>query len=158
MANKLHAFGTKLLVQRAASPPDNWDLIGNVADITGPEETLEMLDATTHDSPNFYSEKLPGVIDGGTLTFECFVNHVTASDAGQIALRTKFTAREIGAFAVISPGGTLNGYAGGVTNAKVRLFSGYVSKMGASYPVRGGAMMSVEITVTSTVTLTLGAA
>jgi hypothetical protein len=156
MANKLHAFGSKLVVQ-TGSGPTVFSLVGNVADITGPEETLEMLDATTHDSPNFYSEKLPGVIDGGTLTFECFVDHVTASDVGQGTLRTKFTTRAIGNFAVISPGGTLIGYAGGVADAKVRSFQGYVSKMGASYPVRGGAMMSCEITVTAAVTFTLGA-
>jgi hypothetical protein len=157
MANKLHAFGSKLVIQTATGP-DTYALVGNTGDITGPEETLEMLDATTHDSPNFYAEKLPGVIDGGTLTVECFVDHITASDVGQIALRTKFTTRVVGGFAVISPGGTLTGYAAGAADSKVRKFNAFVSKMGAAYPVRGGATMTIELTVTSAVTLTLGAA
>jgi len=43
--------------------------IGQVKDISGPALTRGDIDATTHDSTLGYKEFLPGLVDGGVITF-----------------------------------------------------------------------------------------
>lgn len=65
---KLSAFGTWLTYV----DPDSLATtrIYYVADIAGPSVSTDTVDVTTHDSPDFFAEFVPGSADGGEITFD----------------------------------------------------------------------------------------
>ena len=61
--------------------------IEEVRDISGPEFTLDMVDVTSHDSPNGYEEKKPTIKRLGDITFNM---SAVPGAAGQDALVTAY--------------------------------------------------------------------
>jgi predicted secreted protein len=88
--------------------------------ITGPDETFDTIDVTTHSSTGGYREFITGLADGGELT--CTINWHD-DEAAHTALQDALTARELTGFQLLWPGyDTLNladfdGYVTGLTRA-----------------------------------------
>jgi hypothetical protein len=112
--------------------------ISRVRDIKGPEQTADTVDVTNQDSPNFYKEWIPTLIDGGLVTFPM---SFLPTDATQASLLADLQARTLMDFEVVI-GDT----------GQAMFWSGFVKKFGTSYPVANVAMVDVDIQVTGPVT------
>lgn len=115
--------------------------IARVTDITGPGETAENEDVTTHSSPQAYREKIPTILDGGELTFDL----IYLGETGQAALRTAFTSRDVDTVTIEWP----DDFGGGGNE-----FDGFVSTWNWAQPVAGVLRASIGITVSGPVTTT----
>lgn len=118
----------------------NSQAVGRVTDITGPGETAENEDVTSHSSPQAYREKIPTILDGGELTFDV----IYTGETGQGVLRTAFESRSVDNVEIEFPdlfGG------GGVA------FMGFVSAWSWAVPVAGVLRASIGITVSGPVTI-----
>lgn len=147
---KERAFGTKLLMRLVGA--STWDLVIYVKDIDGPSQSKDVIDVTTHDSSGSYIERLPGLLDGGTVSFDLQWGHVDASGSGGYVQAGFAVVNSLYEFAVMSPSGKVNGYASETTNLRCWRFSGILTKMGPSMPVGGSLQMGMEITVSGPVT------
>lgn len=114
--------------------------IAELGDMTGPGETAEFVDVTTHDSPAAYRQKEPTILDGGEYTFTLFYY----SEVGQDALRTAFEGRTV-ADCVLEWPAAQGG--GGVT------FPGFVSAWSWATPLAGVLTADIGITVAGPVVL-----
>jgi len=123
--------------------------VAGIKDITGPGNSREAIDVTTHDSPSYYVEKLPGIKDGGTVSFEVeFLAGQTAAVGPQLdAFQETFETDVIKFWAVMLRQGTVNGFASAVADADCWKFQGFVTKMETSLPVNGSVRQSVEIAI-----------
>ncbi len=135
MAKKA-AYGTILSVQYGQTG-SYIDLI-NLADISGPEEAIETIDVTTHDSPDHYNEFLPGMADGGEVAFEV---QFDASNAAHETLQNAVSARLLHNFYLKLPGWTSTG-TGGYWS-----FVGLFTKFSPSLAVKGSVTASMSVKV-----------
>lgn len=110
--------------------------IEEVRDISGPEFTLDMVDVTSHDSPNGYEEKKPTIKRLGDITFDM---GVVPAATGQQALVAAFTA--------YPP--TEDTYVLTMNSGIVVTFEGCVTQLGPSAAVTDVDMLSVAISVTT---------
>lgn len=131
------SHGTYLQIGDGATPTEVFATIAEVKDISGPEMTLNMEDATSHSSGG-WREEIPTLLEAGDVTFD--VNFV--NDATQADLKDAQTARTRLNFRIVFPLDTP------LTNA----FSGYVTGFGYSAPVEGILTASVTIRVSGPVT------
>lgn len=69
MSKKYAAFGT-LLKRGDGADPENFTVIGGVANISGPGMSLDTIDATAHDSPGGFEEVIASFIRTGEATLE----------------------------------------------------------------------------------------
>ena len=147
------AFGTKVLTRLVGA--STWVNIGLIKDLDGPQKSRDSIDVTTHDSANFYTEKLPGLKDGGPVSFEIeFSTTFTAADPAVVGLDIAFEADALYEFAVKPPTGLVNGYEAAVADKFCHRFTGFVTKIGPTYPVAGSIRQSIEITVSGKPTFT----
>jgi predicted secreted protein len=145
---KQRAFGAKLLLQ-TGSGPTSWLEVAGIKDITGPGNAREAIDVTTHDSQSYYVEKVPGIKDGGTVSFEIeFLAGQTAASGPQLdAIQETFETDIIKYWAVKLRQGTVEGFASAVIDADCWKFQGFITKMETSLPVNGSVRQSVEIAI-----------
>lgn len=124
-------FKTKLMRDDGTG---NFTQIAEVKDIQAPDKMLLMEDATNMDSED-YVERVPvGLHDTSAITFQ--INHIEA-DASQASLEQDLDGAVKRNWRIVHPSG-----------AKRISFSGYVTKMGAAYPVKGIMVRDCEITPT----------
>jgi predicted secreted protein len=74
----------------------NGELVGEGLTIAGPNQSMDAIEASNHDSPDGFREFLAGMRDGGEITFEG--NWIPHSDADQVTMNTDFqagTSREV---------------------------------------------------------------
>ncbi len=89
-----------------------------VQSITGPDETFDVIDVTTHSSSGGYREFITGLADGGEVT--CTINWHD-DEAAHVALQDALTNRELTAFQLFWPGydvlnlADFDGYVTGLT-------------------------------------------
>jgi len=78
-----HAFGTTF----------SWNgvVIGKLTAINGIELSVDTIDATTHQSADYFKEYLPGLIDAGEVSIEGLFDY--ADTTGQQALITDLNSR-----------------------------------------------------------------
>jgi len=82
MTSAVSAFGTQLVW--------NSQDVAEVVNITGPNESRDMIEVSNHDSANGFKEVIAGLADGGEIRIE---GNFKAADAnGQIAMHTDFQA------------------------------------------------------------------
>lgn len=108
-------------------------VIHYVADITGPEVSVEAVDVTTHDSPDRFNESLPGMADGGEVAFDLMFDPDTDGHERILALVAQ---RSLIEFALILPG------ASGQFE-----FTGFFTKAGPTFPVKDALKASASIKV-----------
>ncbi|GGK89136.1 phage tail tube protein [Mangrovihabitans endophyticus] len=64
------AFGTLFKRGDGATPTESFTTIANVTTIGGPERSRNIIDVTSHDSPDQWMEKIGGLKDGGQITVD----------------------------------------------------------------------------------------
>jgi hypothetical protein len=108
--------------------------IEEVRDISGPEFTLDMVDVTSHDSPNGYEEKKPTIKRLGDITFDMAA---VPGATGQDALVSAYTSSSEDTYVLTLLSGI------------VITFEGCVTQLGVSAAVTDVDMLSVGISVTT---------
>ncbi len=98
MAKKA-AYGTRLFI---TDPADTSVFrVHHIGDISGPEVNVEMIDVTSHDSPEFFAEHVAGIADAGEVTFELFFD---PTDGGHERIQEMVAERETTTFSLVLPG------------------------------------------------------
>lgn len=131
------AFGTILSVQYAQS--GSYIDIANLGDTTGPETSVESVDVTTHDSADRFNESLPGMADGGEVSYD--LKFDSASAAHQ-SLYDAVAGRAIHNFYLKLPGWVSTG-GGGYWS-----FAGFFTKFAPGLAVKGSVDASMTVKVT----------
>lgn len=119
----------------------SYTTIAEVRDISLPQRSLELLDATHQESPDGYQEYVPGLKDGGEVSFE--VNWLPDATT-QANLVTDFENRTRRDFKIIESN----------TAASYWTFTAYVSKIAPEAPVQGVARASFTLRISGKPTLT----
>lgn len=133
-------FGTKL----------SWDGtdIAELSSISGPSESGETIDVTSHGSDDTYKEFVAGLRDGGEISFEG--NFISSDTDGQIAMHTDFQAGSKKAFIIKFPSWV-------ETSHEYPQISGYgiITAFSLDFPHDDKISLSGTIKVTGKPTLTL---
>jgi len=118
----------------------NWDGvdIAELTNISGPTETMDTIDVTSHDSPDTYREFVAGLRNGGDISFEG--NFIKGNATGQIAMHTDFQAGEKKAWIIKLPG-----WVAGVPQISG---NGFVTAFSMTYPYEDKISLSGTIKVT----------
>ncbi len=96
--SKKAAYGTRL---RYIDPDSElMERIHYVADISGPELSVETIDASTHDSPDHFNEFLPGAADGGDVSFDLMFD---PDSDGHARILELISQREMIPFNLVAP-------------------------------------------------------
>ncbi len=96
------ANGTLLQIGDGASP-EVFTTVPEVTKLSGPAVKFDLLDVTSHDSPGFFREFIPGLADGDNIAGE--INWVPANVVHK-GLRVDSYARTLRNFKVIFPPGS----------------------------------------------------
>lgn len=136
---KYAAFGTTLKIGGTAGTA-----VVNIESIEGPEQSVEMLDMTAHDSGSSYREMRPSFIDAGevSLTIQWDPNDATHKNAAS-GLRALLAGRTLTTFGITYP----------TTPASADVFTGYVTAFTVSAPFDDKLMADVTITLSGAPTL-----
>lgn len=135
MTSGVAAFGTKL----------NWDTvdIAELTSISGPSETMDPIDLTSHDSADAFREFVAGLHDGGEISIEG--NFIKGDSTGQIAMHTDFQATTVKAWIIKMPGWA---------SAPQIAGNGFITAFSWDFPFDGKISFSATIKVTGKPTLT----
>lgn len=126
-------FGTLFQIGDGAGP-EVFTTIAEVRDISGPAIRQMVEDATHMESPDGYAEKVPTIREAGDVTFQM---HLVAGNATQDLLRADLNAGTKRNFRIVVGGAT-----------KRWAFTGYVTEVGSSHPVKGVMVNDVTISLT----------
>lgn len=132
-------FGT-LLKRGDGTSNETFTTVLEVVNISGPGETLELIDATHMESPNAYREYIPSLLDSGEITFDL---NFLPGNATQTVLRTDLTNRTKRNWKLVFTDSALTTY----------VFAGYVTSHEPGAQIDDKLSCSVTIKVTGPVTL-----
>lgn len=138
---KVNSFGTALQYE----DPNNagtYITVAQAKDISGPERTTSDIEVTTHDSANAYREYLPGLKDGGNISFD--LEFDPADSASQAELQTLMEDRTVLNWRLVFPNSDSSRFD----------FAGFINSFSAEAPVDGSLTASVGIKITGKPTLT----
>lgn len=135
MTSGVSGFGTKL----------DWDgaIIAELTSISGPSESMDTIDLTSHDSANAFREFAAGLHDGGEISIEG--SFIKGDTTGQIAMHTDFQAGSEKLWIIKMPGWA---------SAPEFRGQGIVTAYALSYPFDDKISFSATIKVTGKPTLT----
>lgn len=106
--------------------------------IGGPVMKADMKEASNMGSPNTYKEFIPGLRDGGTITFEG--NYIPKENTNsQIQARQDFESGTLSNWCIALP----------AAGTGIWMFSGYVSDLSPAYPVDDRITITGTLKVTS---------
>lgn len=133
------AAATVTNLSGGAAGTEIFTTIAEITNISGPQNTLELIDATHMESPDAFREYIPSLLDGGEISFD--LNYLPA-DANQLGLRDDLLARTRRNFHIVwtDTGGTTD------------LFSGYVTDFTPSAQIDDKLSASCTIKVTGPIT------
>lgn len=134
-SNAKFGYGTLVKMGDGGSPETFTAIAELRGDISLPGMESDEIEVTTHNNAvnGRAKEKIPGLIDPGTLEFE--VNYI-ATDATHIALRQAMYSQTKKNFQLLSPTGDLT------------TLSGYVLSMPRTYPVGDAINAQIKIMIT----------
>ena len=121
----------------------NAEPLVELTSISGPSETMDPIDLTSHDSADAFKEFVAGLRDGGEISFEG--NFIKGNAAGQIAAHTDFQAGTARAWIIKHPG-----WGGGTPQISG---NGLLTAFSMDYPFDGKISLSGTIKVTGMPTL-----
>ena len=78
MTEAFSGIGTKVYRQ---DPSAGWETFAEIFNMDGPNETLETYDATSFDSTDYYMEVIPGLLDGGEVSWSMNFTHASYAKA-----------------------------------------------------------------------------
>jgi len=134
------AHGTLLQIGDGDTP-EEFATIAEVLDITGPEETLDTIDVTSHDSADHREEHIPSIQRNGNVSFDV---NLTPSAPTHQALRDDLADRVLRNFKIVET----------TTPAKTVSFAGFVVGYVPRRPVAGVRQATITIKVTGAVQVT----
>lgn len=146
MANEYSSFGTILAVGNAETPSEEFTKIAQLRDIDGPGSSLEMIDATHHQSEGNRREYVPGLIDGGEVTFEIVWDPEDATHDFTTGLPYLHNNRLKRNFKLVTP-------VAGVVGYWALAFAAYVTAFKTKEPLSGMLAADMTLKVTGQVTL-----
>src|SRR5262245_12974866 len=134
------AIGTKLQVLSAANPED-FTVIANMGDITGPSTSLAEVETTSHSTAKPHRTFIPALIDDGTISFPCHFNpsDPTHSLYSPFGLENLFQNRTTTKWRLINTD----------MARRTRSFFGFVQSLNETYPVAGIASRAVVVRINS---------
>lgn len=138
MALPTWAYDTILRMKRSGESA--YVTVARVDDLDGPSRTRESIEATHLRSPNQHKEFMPGLMDGGEVTFLVQFDPRDATHDADTGLEKAYYDRENADWQILTPipGTPLNtrwGYQ----------FKGHLTQMGQQYPKNG--LMTQQITI-----------
>lgn len=135
------AYGTLVQVLKSAGPPEVYETIAGIGDITGPTTSIAEAETTSHSTGAPVRSFLPTLIDPGNLSFPCFWNPTdpTQSINSAYGLEYLFWARRVTKFQLVLPD----------PSHRARQFKGYVQNISEAYPTAGIATRNTAIRITS---------
>ncbi len=109
-------------------------VIGNIQNISGPNQSRDSIDISTMDSPAKWKEFIPAMLDAGEITFDVNYDPVSGQTAND--LNTALTADpEVWTIAIKGDASTYGSWA----------CSGFVTGLGFAIPFDGKVTQSVTI-------------
>ena len=114
-----------------------------IKSISGPSETMDPIEVTSHDSPDGFREFIAGLHDGGEISIEG--NLIVGDTDGQVAMHTDFQATTVKAWEIRFPS-----YA----SAPVITGNGYITAFSFDFPFDGPITFSATIKITGKPTYT----
>lgn len=136
---RYNAHGTQLRIGDGGDP-EAFTTVAQVRDITGPGLSTNIITASDHDSMGVVT-KLPGLKDGGQVTFDVNLDSAHATHDETTGLYGAFVARTDKNWEVVFTDGT------------TWAFSGIVQAFSPNAPVDDALTASITIEVTSIPTL-----
>ena len=117
-----------------------WNTVALVelTSITGPGESMDPIDLTSHDSASSFKEFCAGLRDGGEISFEG--NFIKGDAGGQIAAHTDFQNGQVRGWIIKHPD-----WGAGVPQMSG---NGYLTAFSIDYPFDGKITLSGTIKVT----------
>ncbi|HUV56283.1 MAG TPA: phage tail tube protein [Dehalococcoidales bacterium] len=121
----------------------NGEDLAELTSISGPTESMDTIDVTSHGSASGFREFVAGLHDGGEISFEG--NFIKGDSDGQIAMHTDFQTGQVRAWIIKMPGyASAPGVAG----------NGYITAFSINYPFDDKISLSGTIKVTGKPVLT----
>jgi len=102
MSSGLNAFGTVLVW--------NYAKLAELRDISGPSQTADTVELTSHDSANGFKEYVSSVRDGGEITIDA--NLIPGDTPGQIAFNNDLISGTVRTFKIVLPMSVGNSWEG----------------------------------------------
>ena len=137
MSDALAAFGTKLTWNSAD--------VAELTSISGPTESMDTIDVTSHNSPDAYREFIAGIRDGGDISIEG--NFIKTDTTGQIAIHNDFQTGTKRAWIIKLPG-----WSGGSPQISG---NGFITSFSLNFPYEDKIGFSATIKLTGKPTLTV---
>lgn len=115
MANAIIGMGT-LLKRGDGASPEVFTMIAEVVNITGPSFSRATVDVTNMDSANNYRDFMPGLLDGGEISFE--LNFIPSDTTQKSIYNTDMSSSTAVNYQIVFPdsGTTTWSFAGLVTS------------------------------------------
>ena len=111
------AFGT-LLRRGDGGTPETFTTIAEVEDISGPDMSVDMVDVTTQTSPGGWKQKLPTLLDGGSVTFSVNLLNSDATHNQSTGLQADMKNRTQRNYRLVFPDASYYGFAAFVNKFK----------------------------------------
>ena len=121
----------------------NYTTVAEVMDISGPNLTLDLQDATSHSSTAGWEEVIAGILAGGEITFSLIFLPVNATQSYTSGIIKEMVNRVKRNFKLVWSN----------TGATEWIFPCYVAAHSAKAPVRGNLTADVTLRVTGQPTL-----
>lgn len=93
------AFGTTIAIDNGGS----YSTIAYVRDVGGPNISLDTIEVTTHSSTGGWREFIPGLLDGGEVTLDLFIDLSQATQGNSTGLLSELTGRTVEGFRITWP-------------------------------------------------------
>lgn len=93
------AFGTILAIDNGGSYSD----VAFVRDISGPNLSLDTIEVTHHASTGGWREYIAGLLDGGEVTLDLFIDLSQATQGNSTGLLSELTGRTVEGFRITWP-------------------------------------------------------
>ena len=142
------AEGTLLQIAQSGVSPQIYNTIANVSDITGPSLASTVVDVTSHSSAAPYRQKIPTLLDPGTLSVKIF--WVPNSNGSFGVANTPFGHNFTNGLGSVWSARTLNPYRIVYTDGTTNYFNAYVTKISQTAMVAGVYEATVEFDITGT--------
>jgi hypothetical protein len=135
------AYGTLIQVLSDPGPPEVYTTIEGVGDITGPGNSMDEIDVTSHSTGVPIKQVIPGLIDLGELAFPCFWNpeDPTQKMSSPYGMEYLFFTRKVTKFQLVNTNPT----------HRTRQFKGFVKSIAENAKVTGVMERQCAVRITS---------
>jgi predicted secreted protein len=142
-SNALSAYGTKLKLGNGGTPTETFATVAEVKSINGASMTAEVIDVTTHSTGSPWREKIPSLLNAGTLTFD--INYVPTDPTHDetTGLLGLFMNRTVRNWHLVFPDEDLTMF----------VFRGFVSNFEPSEPIDDVLSASITIEISGAITV-----